>query len=208
MENLTHRAIALDIKQAEPEGVIQGLASTWGGPPDLHGDTFERGAFAKSLEKVTPAMLWSHNQAEPIGRWLEIQETDEGLEVTGRLTLSVQKAADALALAADGALGLSIGFRPIRQKATDDGNVIEEVFLGEISLVGMPSNQRAVITNVKSFDQIDSLVEYQNFLRGLGLSVRESKSLARKGWAGFRGTEADQAEIAEFLRASAFRHRT
>jgi len=209
MENLIERrAIALDLKAvAEPEGVIQGLASTWDGEPDLHNDVIRRGAFQKSLDAYTPAMLWSHDQGAPIGKWLEIEETDEGLEVTGRLTMAVDKAADALALAADGCLALSIGFRPTEQESKDGANVISEAFLGEISLVAMPSNRNAVITNVKSFDQIDSLVEYQKFLRGLGLSVRESKSLARKGWAGFRGTEADEAELAEFIRASSFRIR-
>ena len=207
MENLIHRALALDLKMAAPEGVISGLASSWDTEPDLHGDVIRRGAFQKSLESYHPAMLWSHDQSAPIGKWLEIEETDSGLEVTGRLTLSVTKAADALHLASDGCLGLSIGFKPIRQETKDGVNVISEVFLGEISLVAMPSNRNAVITNVKSFSQINNIIEYQNFLHGMGLSVRESKALARKGWGGFRGDEAELAEAAEFIRASTFRIR-
>jgi hypothetical protein len=58
---------------------------------------------------------------------------------------------------------------------------------------------------VKSLDQITTITEYQSILRELGLSVREAKKLARSGWAAFRGDEVDEAEVAEFFQASAFR---
>ena len=203
MENLRYSLPMLDVKSAGPEGIIEGLASTWGGPPDLHGDIIERGAFQKSLEQTMPAMLWGHSQSEPIGKWQQVRETDAGLEVKGRLTLSVRKAAEAMALAIDGALGLSIGFKPIRQQAQKGANLIQEVFLGEISLVGLAANPRAVVTSVKSLDQITDVTEYQSFLRELGLSVREAKRLARGGWSAYCGQEAEAADLAEFLKASA-----
>ena len=210
MSDLRFSVPLLDMKSTGPAGVISGLAATWDGPPDLHGDIIERGAFEKCLAEheaagTRPAMLWGHSQSDPIGRWLEVRETDAGLEVEGRLTLSVRKADEALALAVDGALGLSIGFKPIRQQAHKGANLIQEVYLGEISLVGMAANPRAVVTSVKCLDQVSTITEYQSFLREAGLSVREAKKLARSGWAAYRGDEIDEAEVAEFIHASSFR---
>jgi HK97 family phage prohead protease len=211
MENLRYTLPLLDLKSTGPAGVIEGLAATWGFPPDLHGDVLQKNAFSKSLldpeaAGTRPAMLWGHSQSDPIGKWLEIHETDAGLEVTGQLTLGVRKADEAMALAVDGALGLSIGFRPIQQEPHKGANVISEVYLGEISLVGMAANPKAVVTSVKSLDQVSSISEYQTFLRELGLSVREAKRLARGGWGAYRG-DGLEAELAEYLEKSAHKFR-
>ncbi len=208
MKDLRYSLPLLDIKAADRAGVIEGLASTWGGPPDLHGDIIQRGAFQESLTEheaagTTPAMLFGHSSSEPIGKWVQIRETDAGLEVIGQLAMGVQKAQEALELAEMGALGLSIGFRPITQKAHQGGNLITKVYLGEVSVVGLAANSRARITSVKS---LDSITQYQSFLREQGLSVRQAKALARGGWGAYRGDEADTAEIAEFIRASVHRN--
>jgi HK97 family phage prohead protease len=209
MEQLRYSLPLLELKAAERSGVIEGLASTWD-DLDLHGDILQKGAFQESLDEhaaagTQPAMLFGHSQNEPIGRWLEIREDNQGLRVKGQLTLTVRKAQEAYDLARDGALALSIGFRPIRQKAHKGANLIEKVFLGEVSLVGLAANPRARITSVKSLSQVTSITEYQSFLHDLGLSVREAKRLARSGWGAYCGTELDEAEVADFIRASAFR---
>lgn len=49
MENLRYSLPILDLKSTGPAGIIEGIAATWGGPPDLHGDIIERGAFQNSL---------------------------------------------------------------------------------------------------------------------------------------------------------------
>jgi HK97 family phage prohead protease len=211
MENLTYSLPLLDMKSTGPAGIIEGLAATWDGPPDLHGDIIERGAFENSLSDheaagTRPALLWGHSQSDPLGKWISIEATDAGLEVKGQLTLGVRKADEAMALAIDGALGLSIGFRPIQQELHNGANVISEAYLGEISLVGMSANPKAVVTSVKSLDQVSSISEYQTFLRELGLSVREAKRLARGGWGAYRG-DGLEAELAEYLEKSAHKFR-
>jgi len=206
MSDLRFSVPLMETKAVEPAGLLEGLASTFGPPADLAGDIIVKGCFEQSLKDHAEqgsnvAMLFSHAQDKPVGKWLKIFEDDVGLRVSGQLARGVSAAEESLKLASMGCLALSIGFRPIRQKALEDGNYIEQAELAEISLVAIPANRRAQLS-VKS---LGSVSEYQSFLRAQGLSVRESKRLARSGWSAFRGEEVDEEEIASFIQASAFR---
>ena len=206
MTHLCYSALSLDTKADELAGLISGMASTFGLPADLAGDVIVKGAFSETLRQhqeqgSSVAMLYSHRQDACIGKWLNLRETDQGLEVQGQLAKGVRVADECLKLAGMQALALSIGFRPIRQKAVKDANYIEAVDLVEISLTAVPANRRTNL-QVKS---LGSVHDYQLFLREAGLSVREAKRLARSGWGAYAGSEVDEAEIAEFLRASTFR---
>ncbi|MCH7953732.1 MAG: HK97 family phage prohead protease, partial [Chloroflexi bacterium] len=113
----------LEIKAVDDAGTFSGLASTFGPPADSFGDVIAAGAFKKTLAEhkangTNPLLLWSHDTAEPIGKWLNIKETGDGLAVTGKLTLGVQKAKELHALLLDDAInGLSIGFTTIESHA-------------------------------------------------------------------------------------------
>jgi hypothetical protein len=128
--------------------IVAGYASLFN-LPDSGGDVVMPGAFAKSLARRSAAgirMLWQHDPARPIGRWLNFGEDRNGLWVTGRLTAGVSTAEDLARLIADKALdGLSIGFRTVR--ATSDPRrgirLIHEIDLWEVSLVTFPMHPRA-----------------------------------------------------------------
>jgi hypothetical protein len=90
-------------------------------------------------------MLWQHDPARPIGRWLELREDGTGLLVVGRLTAGVTSSDDLALLIAEGAVdGLSIGFRTLR--ASRDSRralrLIHEADLWEVSLVTFPMHPR------------------------------------------------------------------
>ena len=76
----------LEIKASisvDDAGTITGTAWPFG-TPDRVNDVIEKGAFG------TPArlpMLWAHDQAQAIGVWDAITETDAGLTVKGRLLI-------------------------------------------------------------------------------------------------------------------------
>jgi len=122
---------------------FEGYASLFG-VADGAGDVVEPGAFAASLKKRGPRevrMLWQHFAHEPIGVWEAIREDSRGLYVRGRLTGHVQRAGEARALIADGAVnGLSIGFRT--RRATRDARSgtrhLLEIELWEVSVVTFP----------------------------------------------------------------------
>lgn len=175
-------------KLAGGTGELEGLASTFGNI-DLHGDIVQRGAFAKSLSEhraasSMPSMLWHHDPSEPIGVWLEARETEHGLKMRGRLTLATQRGAEALALAKDGALALSIGFRT-RDAGYEKGRrILKDLALLETSLVSMPANPLAKITAVKSALATGEKLGPRELERALHDILGLPKSFARRLIAG------------------------
>ena len=137
------------------EGVFEGYASLFG-VPDLGKDVVMPGAFAASLARRGPAgirMLWQHDAAQPIGRWLAVEEDRRGLRVRGKLNLAVERARDVHALLRDGAVdGLSIGFRVERARAERPTGLrrLEKLDLWEISIVTFPMLAGARVGAVKA----------------------------------------------------------
>src|SRR5918992_1226133 len=117
---IEHESLDLEVKLGEVDdsGTFEGVASVFG-EPDLLGDQVERGAFRKSLAAHhrtgrMPPLLWMHDLAQPIGRWLDIRETADGLRVNGRLLLDTIKGREAYAMLKERVVaGLSIGLPPV-----------------------------------------------------------------------------------------------
>lgn len=135
------------------DGLFSGYASLFG-VTDLSGDMVLSGAFRASLGRRGTdgvKMLYQHDPAEPIGRWLRVEEDAKGLRVTGQLFTEVAKAADVWRLVSAGILdGLSIGFRTVRARTDAKSGVrrVMEVDLWEISLVTFPMLAGARVTAV------------------------------------------------------------
>lgn len=135
-------------------GVFEGYASLFG-IADLGKDVVMPGAFGDSLQKRGPSsirLLWQHDPAEPIGRWLSLSEDRRGLRVRGKLNLAVRRARDVHALMRDGAVdGLSIGFRVERARAERPTGLrrLEKLDLWEISIVTFPMLPGARVETVK-----------------------------------------------------------
>ncbi|MGU3361105.1 HK97 family phage prohead protease [Methylobacterium sp. M6A4_1b] len=124
------------------DGHFSGYASLFG-VPDLGRDVVAPGAFAASLAARGVAgvrMLWQHDPAEPVGRWLSLREDARGLRVAGQLNLAVRRARELDALLGEGGLdGLSIGFRTVRAQPQRGGlRRLDAIDLWEISLVTFP----------------------------------------------------------------------
>src|SRR4051812_6077040 len=80
-------------------GEFSGHAAVFGNT-DSHGDVIRPGAFAASLAAhkaagTSPALLWAHDQAKPVGRILSLAEDQQGLAVKGRLNLDTTAGRDA-----------------------------------------------------------------------------------------------------------------
>ena len=136
-------------------GVFAGYASLFG-RRDGQGDIVMPGAFVASLKRRGPddvRMLFQHNPAEPVGKWLEIRETPRGLYVQGRLDRNVQRGAELFSLLETGGIdGLSIGFRTVlaRTDSVLKARRLLAVDLWEISLVTFPMLEGARVSQLKS----------------------------------------------------------
>ncbi|TXM96386.1 HK97 family phage prohead protease [Methylobacterium sp. WL64] len=129
------------------DGHFSGYASVFG-VPDLGRDVVVPGAFATSLARRGAAgvrLLFQHDPAEPIGRWLSLREDARGLFAEGQLNLAVQRAREIDALMRGGGLdGLSIGFRTLlARKGAAGERRLQRVDLWEISLVTFPLQPQA-----------------------------------------------------------------
>lgn len=192
---------------ADEAGSFTGFASTYGGEPDAHGDLIAPGAYTKTLARhaaagTRPALLWQHDQTNPVGVWMRFEDTTEGLIAHGKLTMDVPQAKAAHALMKDGALALSIGYIIPKGGAeiVNGARLLKELELHEVSLVAMPANTNARITTVKSFDPSNpNPRDFERAAReALGLSAREAKRLMAGGWSGLVRDEQpdDSTELA------------
>jgi len=124
------------------------------GQANLGKDVVMPGPFRDSLRKRGTGevrLLWQHDPAKPIGRWLSIAEDGRGLRVRGKLNLAVERARDIHALIRDGAVdGLSIGFRVERARAERPTGLrrLEKPDLWEISAMTLPVLPEARVATV------------------------------------------------------------
>jgi HK97 family phage prohead protease len=134
-----------------PEGIFEGYASLFG-VADLGRDIVMPRAFSDSLARrgVGIRMLWQHDPAEPLGRWLALSEDARGLHVRGQLNLAVRRAREVAAMMKDGSVdGLSIGFRVVEARPERGLRRLVKVDLWEISIVTFPMLPGARVGAVK-----------------------------------------------------------
>ena len=141
--------------------MIRGMAST--NDFDRAGDSISSDAWTKgglsNFEK-NPIILFNHDYNRPIGRATGLKTTENGLELTAKIS---KAAKDVVDLVKDGVLGaFSVGFRVKDADYLEetDGLKIKDAELFEVSVVSVPCNQSATFSLAKSFD---SMEEYENF---------------------------------------------
>jgi len=223
--------VKFDADDITEKGEFTGYGAVTGNV-DSYGDMIARGAFKETLREwetggKLPPMLLQHgmgldNEAGlPVGRWLEMEEDDRGLWVKGRLiNLDTERGKGVYGAIREGVLdGLSIGYRAKefvnRTRPDEPRRTLKSVALREVSLVTFPANVDARVAAVKSEAAIETIRDFETFLRHTGgFSHAAAKSIAAHGYkpADLRdeaeGKGADPrdegaAELAEILRRNA-----
>ena len=195
MPSLSRKSYPMEIKEISDEGYFSGYGSVFDVVDDWD-DVIVRGAFAETLQKKTPVMLWQHDSAEPIGVYERIREDEIGLWLEGRLLLDIEKGREAHILLKNRAIrGLSIGFLPLAWEWETRDNtrvrVLKDIDLWEVSLVTFPANPKAVVDEVKTVRGLE------NFLRDVGFSRAEAKvALAAIRADSQRDAETEEAKKA------------
>jgi HK97 family phage prohead protease len=162
-------------------GIVKGYASTFGNI-DRGGDLISQGAFSKSLARYKKQgrpikMFYQHDNMEIIGGFPidKVEETEFGLKVEGQINLNVQRGKEAYHLARQGVLtDFSIGYTVEDFEMRENYRELKELELWEVSLVGEPMNEMAVVTSVKSVPSVTDMK-----MASKEVPFREGEALAR-----------------------------
>lgn len=179
----------LEAQAAADSYSISGYASVFGNK-DLHGDIVAKGAFSESLGERMPALLFGHDMKSlPIGLITKVAEDEHGLAFEAKLPKDDAFVRDRVMpqLRIGSLKGVSIGFKTREDDRTDPtARMIKKAALYEISLVTIPANPAAQISQVKSlsFDDIEGLSDREREARFKSLGC--SQSLAKRIVAGLR----------------------
>lgn len=148
-----------DFIDGSEEGVIAGYASVFGNV-DSYGDIVVRGAFSKFLADLARtgkkvSVYYGHNMEDPranIGVVTELEERDRGLWFKAQLDLSGDTYGRIVyGQLKDGRLdSMSFGYSIVDAAPTNEGYELRELKLFEVSVVPIPANDQALITEVKA----------------------------------------------------------
>lgn len=150
---------------------IEGYASTTA--IDRSADVILASAWTKSggLNNFqrNPILLFNHNYDKPIGKVVAMGTDSRGLKINGVISKS---AGDVYNLVKEGVLStFSVGFliKDAEYDKQNDGLIVKDAELLEISVVSVPCNQDATFSVAKSFDsQSDYLTFRKQFENALG----------------------------------------
>ena len=116
-----------------------------------------------------PILLFNHNYDKPIGKVVAMGTDSKGLKINGVISKS---AGDVYNLVKEGVLStFSVGFmiKDAEYDKQNDGLIVKDAELLEISVVSVPCNQDATFSVAKSFDsQSDYLTFRKQFENALG----------------------------------------
>ncbi len=179
---------------------FSGYASTFGNV-DSYGDVIALGAFSETLiNRPNVKLLYQHDIYRPIGNITELREDTKGLFFRAA-TIPTTDGKDAAMMLKSGVLDkFSIGFR-VRDAEYEDGKrVIKELDLYEISVVTFPANDEAQLVAVKNMaEKINTVRDFERFLRDAGFSRNEAKAIAAKGFVGTEEREAKEDQLVNLI---------
>ena len=186
------------------KGYVEGYASVFGSV-DSVGDTIDPVAYNNILDSM-PKMFFNHDTTDvPIGKWTEMSVDDKGLKVKGLLNLELENAQKIYSAIKFGSLnGLSVHLMftddDIELKKDGTRLIKNVVRMPEISIVGIPCEQKAQLTSYKNFETISSVRDFEKALRDLGASQKESLTLisqAKKIFASQSDSDKENLSLKE-----------
>ncbi len=151
------------MKAAEDDfGTIAGYFSTYDKEPDSYGDIIEPGAFAETIERRKATghpfpLCWNHDLDQIIGTVDTIEDTEKGPLMTASFfdTPLAQEKREIVKSGCVFQFSFAYSVTGAREPTADEKaagvmNVLTEVDLFEVSIVPIPANQNAVMTEIKS----------------------------------------------------------
>ena len=164
---------SFELKEGE-NGVVEGYASTWTKTPDSYGDIVIKGAFTETLKKRKATghpfpLCFNHDFDQIIGAVFEAEEDDYGLKISASF-LNTPAAQEKRELVKEGIVWqFSFAYSVLGSEAPTEEEKKQGIFqkltkldLYEVSLVPVPANQTAVVTDIKNDDNIEEKAGKRN----------------------------------------------
>lgn len=141
-------------------GSISGYFSTYDRIPDSYGDVIAKGAFTETIEKRKASghpfpLCWNHDLNQIIGKVDSIEDTDKGPLMTASF-FDTPLAQEKREIVKSGVVyQFSFAYDVLEAGPTElengtKANELRKLDLFEVSIVPIPANQNAVMTDVKS----------------------------------------------------------
>ena len=177
---------SFELKEGE-NGIVEGYASTWTKTPDSYGDIVIKGAFADTLKKRKASghpfpLCFNHDFDQIIGAVFEAYEDDYGLKIRASF-LNTPAAQEKRELVKEGIVWqFSFAYSVLGSEAPTEEEKKQGIWqkltkldLYEVSLVPVPANQTAVVTDIKNDDNIEEKAGKRNSAKGEAL-IRDAIS--------------------------------
>ena len=182
MERLT-KSFEL-IKSSENAGTVSGYFSTYDRIADAYGDVVEKGAFTDTIKVREKSghpfpLCWNHDLNQIIGKVEKIEDTENGPLMTASFFDS-QLAQEKRNLVQNGVVYQFSFAYDVKERSEPSEeekkkgitNILKKLDLFEVSIVPIPANPRAEVTDIKSGKRnskkdADTLEEVIRLLRSL-----------------------------------------
>ena len=157
---------SFELKAGE-NGIVEGYASTWTKTPDSYGDIVIKGAFTETLKKRKATghpfpLCFNHDFGQIIGAVFEAEEDDYGLKISASF-LNTPAAQEKRELVKEGIVWqFSFAYSVLGAEQPTEEEKKQGIFqkltkldLYEVSLVPVPANQTAIVTEVKNDEDVE-----------------------------------------------------
>ena len=164
MEERLYKSFEL---KSDENGIVEGYASTWTKTPDSYGDIVIKGAFTETLKKRKATghpfpLCFNHDFDQIIGAVFEAEEDDYGLKIRASF-LNTPAAQEKRELVKEGIVWqFSFAYSVLGSEAPTEEEKKQGIYqkltkldLYEVSLVPVPANQTAIVTEIKNDDNAE-----------------------------------------------------
>lgn len=164
MEERLYKSFEL---KSDENGIVEGYASTWTKTPDSYGDIVIKGAFKETLKKRKATghpfpLCFNHDFDQIIGAVFEAEEDDYGLKIRASF-LNTPAAQEKREFVKEGIVWqFSFAYSVLGAEAPTEEEKKQGIYqkltkldLYEVSLVPVPANQTAIVTEIKNDDNAE-----------------------------------------------------
>lgn len=213
-KTMNHLYKSFDIKADEGTGTISGYFSTYDPIPDSYGDIVAPGAFTETIKAREETghpfpLCWNHDLDQIIGKVDSIEDTEKGPLMTASFfdTPLAQEKREIVKSGVVYQFSFAYDIEEAGPTKLEDGtkvNELRKLNLYEVSVVPIPANQNAVMTEVKA-EEVEEKAEEPEEIKSVTVDVKLDReqvdeitaNLLEK--AGRRNSKADADKLEQAI---------